>query len=483
MAVSDDASQESPDEASADESDTAELDEQVKLGGEAALHPAKDFFMLAVGPATADEFNTVQQDLKPLACVLLKDSRFEFDSSFVSPRTRTQMKALARLRAERPGAVLSLFGHADPVGDDEYNKKLSGRRAQAIYALIVRRTDLWEDLFSNPAGGDDWGTDAIQIMLQSLGFFEGEAEGNLDAETREAVKQFQAEQGLAVDGQPGKQTRKALFKAYMDAICVDQKDQPFELDPAADFLARGEDKDGKGDYQGCSEFNPVLVFSQAENEAFKKDKDKTARNEANRPNRRVMIFLFPKGARVIPGKWPCPRAKEGTADCRKRFYSDGDQRRAFGPERREYRLTRDTFACRFYDRFARVSPCEAGVEAAPRCHISLILLSNSGCMPLAERPYKITISDDRVLEGTTDKEGFLQHDDVPPGHYTLEIEEHTTSVPAIPVFRTRREHQVPGFLLFTEDDVPPAADEGPNPLEEDPMVAMQERENDASATA
>jgi tetratricopeptide (TPR) repeat protein len=50
-------------------------------------------------------------------------------------------------RGKKP--PLSIFGHADPVGDDDYNKKLSGRRAAAIYALIARRPDIWEDIFKN----------------------------------------------------------------------------------------------------------------------------------------------------------------------------------------------------------------------------------------------------------------------------------------------------------------------------------------------
>jgi hypothetical protein len=80
-----------------------------------------------------------------------------------------------------------------------------------------------------------------------------------------------------------------LFKAYM------QKLYPAGLNlTKQDFLAQGADPGGKGDYQGCSEFNPVLIFSAQKNEKLESQKDKTARNDANARNRRVIILLFLK---------------------------------------------------------------------------------------------------------------------------------------------------------------------------------------------
>ena len=44
-------------------------------------------------------------------------------------------------------------------------------------------------------------------------------------------------------------------------------------------------------------------------------------------------------------------------------------------------------------------------------------------------------NEQRILEGMTDQEGRVQHADIPPGDYRLEIEGHTTFVPATPFFR------------------------------------------------
>ncbi|HVG38295.1 MAG TPA: peptidoglycan-binding protein, partial [Pyrinomonadaceae bacterium] len=337
-------------------------------GGFAARHRALQLPAALVGPATSAEFNTVRESLSPVACLRLNDIRFEFDSSFVSPQIVAETKLLAGIRRDYPGLLASIFGHADPIGDDSYNKRLSGRRAAAVYALLTRREDIWEDIFqqggvfTSPLDGDEWGARALQIMLGHLGHYDGERTGVLDQQTVRAVEAFQgspAGAGLAPDGDPGPLTRRQLHRAYMDAVCLDEHDVSFQLG-AEEFLGRGSDPQGKGDYQGCSEFNPVLLFSQAERAVLEAAADKSARNLANQPNRRVLLFFFSPHTRPSLDRWPCPRAKESSQTCRTRFYAAGDERRSFRALRREYKDTKDTFACRFYDRLAVESPCEVG---------------------------------------------------------------------------------------------------------------------------
>jgi len=314
-------------------------------GGVAGEHgPAAEFHIL-VGPATSNEFNTVRLRLIPVACWRVDDLRFDFDSSFVLPEIAAEMKTLASLVGDHPDCPLSIFGHADPVGSDAYNKILSGRRAQAIYGLLTRRSEIWEDLFSNTghfaagAPGDRWGDRALHVMQSTLSASTG-GDGSATAPPGSASQ------------------RKELFLAYMDALCGPD----FKL-RATDFLAQGADAKGKGDIQGCGEFNPVLLFSQPDQSRFANSQDPSVvdeRNRANAPNRRVMGLLFRKGSRVTSDTWPCPRAIEGGAGCRKRFFSDGEQHRGThspdGP--RKFQDTQDTFACRFYQRISTGSPCE-----------------------------------------------------------------------------------------------------------------------------
>jgi hypothetical protein len=302
-------------------------------GGLSGDYPPKTLPPVLVAPATGDEKNQYKEPLVAIACWRMDDIRFEFDSSFVGPDAAEEFKLLAVLRKKHEKAPLSIFGHADPVGDDVYNKKLSGRRARAIYGLLTRDTGLWEELFSDAEGTNDkWGDKSIERMRSTLGI--------TDTTPTNAG------------------SRATLFHSYMDKICTDIDGKPFQV-TKGDFLGKGASASGKGDMQGCSEFNPVLMFSKAENDKFTADKDKTARNNENSPNRRVLILFFKPGSHIDVNKWPCPAARDSSiAPCQKRFWSDSAKRRQFQALRREAENTHDTFACRFYDRLTSGSPCE-----------------------------------------------------------------------------------------------------------------------------
>ncbi len=286
-----------------------------------------------VAPTTGTGFNTIREQLAAAAAWQLDDIRFEFDSSVILPDAEEEFGFLAVLRAEHPKAPLALFGHADPTGDDDYNKALSGRRAIAVFGLLTRRVALWEQLFSKPIGNDKWGDRALTLMRSVV----------------------------AGDGDPppppaSPAERAQLFRAYMDELCRDFSGTPYQLDATADFLAGGKDPGGKGDFQGCSEFNPELMFSAQEKAAFDRSGDKDGRDRENAPNRRVVGLLFRPGTRVDPVRWPCPRATEGPEACHRRFFADARVRRSFQGQRRTHAVNGDTFACRFYERIADSAP-------------------------------------------------------------------------------------------------------------------------------
>jgi hypothetical protein len=275
---------------------------------------------LPVAPTIGDGLNVLVRPLLAVACWRADDSVFGFGSSFPLPAARPALARLASLVQRNPGAPLSIFGHADPTGRDDYNKTLSGRRALAIQALLARNVGAWERLFARPFGDDRWNPRAENVMRRAL--------------------------------DDHVSNRQELFEDYMDLLCGSLKLS------GGDFLAGGADAGGKGDMQGCGEFNPAWLASQAEAARF--DSDHVSRNLANAPNRRVLILLFRPGSRVDPGRWPCPRVDEGPQGCRKRFWSDAPARLAPGEDERTYRATRDTFACRFYDRLAGATACEGG---------------------------------------------------------------------------------------------------------------------------
>jgi peptidoglycan hydrolase-like protein with peptidoglycan-binding domain len=364
---------------------------------------------LLVAPATGKEKNTFRLPLIPIACWRLDDVRFAFDSSILQPECRIEFQDLADLRKEFPGGVLSIFGHADPTGDENYNKQLSGRRAAVVYGCLTRDTALWEKLYTQPFGGDNWGTRARQTMLTAVGFDTKGVDGVAGQNTQEATKQFQKSKGISPTGLDTADTRKALFTAYMDFLCVDRAGAPYTV-KKSEFLAKNADAGGRGDYQGCSEFNPVLIFSREQDQEFKKASNKAARDAANGPNRRVTALIFRPGSEVPPDRWPCPSATEGVAKCKARFWSDAAVRSAPGDKPRHFEITKDTFSCRFYHRLTATSPCEETVKY----WVVRILAANDKPLdkrePLIDTPFLVTGEDGGPprIKGTTDKQGILR---------------------------------------------------------------------------
>ena len=324
----------------------------------------EDFF--AVAPTdTPSERNTIRAPLLPVAVWELADAHFAFDSSVLLPSMTPELAELIAIVKTLPGTLLSVFGHADTTGNDEYNKVLSGRRAMALYALLTRDLDRWDYLFTHPHGGDDWRRDrdfALAMMRGALG--------------AEAT-------GLA---------RRPLFERFMGLLAQDPAGKAFGL-PKRAFLGKGADAKGKGDFQGCGEFNPLRVLSLAELDDFRRPDQKEARDAAGAINRRVSVFFFPDDTRISVSRWPCPRALEPTAGCRKRFWSDHAARRRSENRARQQPGDPDTFACRFYDRIA--------IDAARRGKTSsfgrLVVRAESALPSVSKRELVVLDPDGKVL--------------------------------------------------------------------------------------
>lgn len=362
---------------------------------------------LRFASADGSAFNTIRFPLMPVACWRLGRPGFAFDSSFIAPDFKREIQKLRGIVEKNPRCPAALFGHCDPVGSDDLNKTLSDRRAIAVYALLTRQVAMWADLYDKPQVGDTWGTKALQTILASVSDEDGNVyydsavhaiDGDYGSATTAAVKRFQPSASLSPTGKADAATRDALFAAYMDWLCtpVDLPGSPPFQMQTGDFLGNG----GLGELpemslQGCSEFNQLVVLSSSEMNGGNTAK----RNVDDAPNRRVLMFLFPEGTLVSPSTWPCPKVKEGFTACKKAFWPDGEARRKHGKQLREYKETRDTMACRFYDRFARRSPCES-------LNILNIWLQDERRQRMPSAKCRITIGT-RTFDLTANSEGMV----------------------------------------------------------------------------
>ena len=78
---------------------------------------------------------------KPVAekVTFAADVLFDFDKTVVKPEGRSKLDDLAGKVKSINLEVVIAIGHADSIGSDEYNQKLSVRRAEAVKAYLVSK--------------------------------------------------------------------------------------------------------------------------------------------------------------------------------------------------------------------------------------------------------------------------------------------------------------------------------------------------------
>jgi outer membrane protein OmpA-like peptidoglycan-associated protein len=63
---------------------------------------------------------------------------FEFDEDSMNPRTRRQLEIVSMILKADPGKKLTLSGHTDSLGTEEYNRSLSARRASVVRDFLAK---------------------------------------------------------------------------------------------------------------------------------------------------------------------------------------------------------------------------------------------------------------------------------------------------------------------------------------------------------
>jgi OmpA-OmpF porin, OOP family len=63
---------------------------------------------------------------------------FEFDEDEMNPRTRRQLEIVSMILKADTGKKLTLSGHTDALGSEDYNRSLSARRADVVRAFLTK---------------------------------------------------------------------------------------------------------------------------------------------------------------------------------------------------------------------------------------------------------------------------------------------------------------------------------------------------------
>jgi len=75
---------------------------------------------------------------QPKVIVLaFEDIHFDFDQSTLKPEAKRILKRDVRLLKENPNAQIRIAGYTSAAGTEDYNQKLSERRAEAVRVYLV----------------------------------------------------------------------------------------------------------------------------------------------------------------------------------------------------------------------------------------------------------------------------------------------------------------------------------------------------------
>jgi len=89
-------------------------------------------------PVIAEERISAEERI-PADTFRLEDVLFAFDKSFISSQSTAYLNTLADLMARYPEALLQITGFTDAAGAEDYNQKLSYKRAMAVGDFIKNR--------------------------------------------------------------------------------------------------------------------------------------------------------------------------------------------------------------------------------------------------------------------------------------------------------------------------------------------------------
>lgn len=199
---------------------------------------------------------------------------FETDKCFLLPGSMEGIRQIKAQYEKYDGYKVLVVGHADARGNEDHNAELSLERADAIHHFLTDESDEWLAWYdSAKSESKRWGTREDQFMLSILPekatpYYAGPIDGVAGSQTTQAIKDFQKDEGLTVDGIAGPKTRKALIVSYMS---LDNTSLPEGTEITT---------------HGCGEF-----FPEVEADA----------NDAK--NRRVELFFFADAITPpVPGK-------------------------------------------------------------------------------------------------------------------------------------------------------------------------------------
>ena len=93
---------------------------------------------LHVEPVKKSEEYVLQFPLANISApVLIENIFYDFDKATLRPESQTALDELVKLLNENPNITIELSAHTDYKGSDQYNERLSQRRAESVVNYLI----------------------------------------------------------------------------------------------------------------------------------------------------------------------------------------------------------------------------------------------------------------------------------------------------------------------------------------------------------
>lgn len=320
---------------------------------------------------------------------------FDLNKTFLLPTAMGGLKDIRAIYDEQSPAKLLIVGHTDTSGSPSTNDPLSLERARSVAAYLNDEVAFWEKQYATSVSESRrWGKSEDEAMASALPDFETTRQpGESPTAWFERTRSFPNTATLNSDA------RKQLISEYMDLDGTNVKDAGLDIEVVR---------------HGCGENFPL-------DESGEELDETPADSQREQVDRRVELFFFDEELGVQPS------------------VADGVSSKASSKEYPEWRRR-------------AIELREVSAIGTPRDrHISVVLLSNSGNVPLKQRALTLTVEGEPAREGTTDDNGVFEQTGLPAGDHLLKVDGFDTFVAATPTTIVQRPHVVVGHVLISED--------------------------------
>lgn len=122
----------------------------------------------------ASQAASIQREQNILTATFKGDVFFEFDSATILPGGYTDVANLARVLNQYPQTMIRVEGHTDTKGSEEYNQKLSERRAQAVATALIQQGVAQSRITtfgygeSQPISSDDATNRRVEVVIEPV---------------------------------------------------------------------------------------------------------------------------------------------------------------------------------------------------------------------------------------------------------------------------------------------------------------------------